>query len=309
MFRKDPNLMVKRRKEAVQEGRMKRLHDGNSSRLLRRTGFTVLELMAVMGIVSTLAAIILPAVGSAREAARRMQCVNQLKQVGIALHSYHEVCGSFPAGWQWESTSSSAYGWAVPLLPYVEQNAIYEQTDRNSVLTHPTNTRVRATAIGLLLCPSDLTEPTFLLSWEDEVANTSGPLFDLPSASYIGVFGTLEADETTPAPPGDGTFVEHRTVRLVDLERGASNTTITGERTMARVPSTWLGVDRQGADAACRLVGNMLTSPNCDTCDECEFSSRHPGGANFLWADGRVSLVSENVDSREYQRMSRRSEY
>jgi prepilin-type processing-associated H-X9-DG protein/prepilin-type N-terminal cleavage/methylation domain-containing protein len=282
---------------------------GGLSRSTRRSAFTVLELLTVMAIVSTLAAIVLPAVGSAREAARRMQCVNQLKQVGIALHSYHEVCGSFPAGWQWESTNNSAYGWAVPLLPYLEQNAIYERTDRNRVLTHPANTQARATSIDLLLCPSDLTEPTFLLSWEDEVANTSGPLFDLPTTSYVGVFGTSEADDTTPAPPGEGTFVGHRTVRLVDLERGASNTTITGERTMATVPSTWLGVDRQGADAACRLVGNMLTSPNCDTCDECEFSSRHPGGANFLWGDGRVSLISETIDSRQYQRIARRADY
>ena len=78
---------------------------------------------------------------------------------------------------------------------------------------------------------------------------------------------------------------------------------------MARVPGTWLGVDRQGADAACRLVGNALTSPNCELCDECEFDSRHPGGWDFLWADGRVSLVSESINSLEYQRMSRRSDY
>jgi prepilin-type N-terminal cleavage/methylation domain-containing protein/prepilin-type processing-associated H-X9-DG protein len=272
-------------------------------------GFTVLELLTVMGIVSTLAAIVLPAVGSAREAARRMQCVNQLKQVGIALHSYHEVCGSFPPGWQWESTNQSAYGWAVPLLPYLEQTAIYEQTDRNLLLTAPENSQARATSIGLLLCPSDLTEPTFMLTWEDEFAGTSGPLFDLPTASYFGVFGTYEADDTGPAAPkGDGTFIESRSIRLADLQRGASNTMIVGERTMARVPSTWLGVDRLGADATCRLVGNAAVSPNCEMCDECEFASRHPGGANFLWGDGRVNLVSASIDSQEYQRMSRRSD-
>lgn len=282
-----------------------------SNGLPRRTGFTVLELLTVMGIVSTLAAIILPAVGSAREAARRMQCVNQLKQVGIALHSYHEVCGSFPAGCQWESTNQSAYGWAVPLLPYLEQRAVYERIDRNRLLTDPSNTQARATSIGLLLCPSDITEPTFLLSWEDEVTDASGPLFDLPTANYFGVFGTHEPDEDDlpNPPPGDGTFIDSRCFRLADLQRGTSNTMIVGERTMARVPGTWLGVDRQGADGPCRLVGNALTSPNCDICDECEFDSRHPGGANFLWADGRVSLVSENIDSRQYQNMSRRSEF
>ena len=76
---------------------------------------------------------------------------------------------------------------------------------------------------------------------------------------------------------------------------------------MARVPSTWLGVERTGEDATCRLVGNAFTTPNCQPCDECEFGSRHPGGSNFLWGDGRVSLVSENINSEEYQRLARRS--
>ena len=78
---------------------------------------------------------------------------------------------------------------------------------------------------------------------------------------------------------------------------------------MARVPSTWLGVDFRGEDAACRLVGNAETSPNHPTCDECEFDSRHPDGANFLWGDGHVRLISENIDSVEYRRLARRSEF
>ena len=297
--------------DAHRQKRQGALRQDGTNGSQRLAGFTILELLTVIGIVSTLAAIILPAVGSAREAARRMQCVNQLKQIGIALHSYHETAGSLPAGCQWEATSQSAYGWSVPLLPYLEQKAIYDQTDRNRLLTDPSNTQVRATSIGLFLCPSDITEPTFLLSWEDEVTDASGPLFELPTASYFGVFGTYEPDEDDLPipPPGDGTFIDSRCFRLADLHRGTSNTMMVGERTMARVPGTWLGVDRLGADAACRLVGNALTSPNCDLCDECEFASRHPGGANFLWADGRVSLVSESIDSTQYQTMSRRSDF
>ncbi|NQV24594.1 MAG: DUF1559 domain-containing protein [Rhodopirellula sp.] len=195
-----------------------------------RSGFTVLELLTVMGIVSTLAAIILPAVGSAREAARRMQCVNQLKQVGIALHSYHEIHGSFPTGWQWEATNNSAYGWAVPLLPQLEQNAIYEQTDRNSLLTDSVNTRARATSVSLLICPSDIVAPVFTLAWENKATLGTGPLFDLPTASYVGVFGVTEADETNPVPLGEGTFVADKAVRLADLQRGASHTAVVGER-------------------------------------------------------------------------------
>ena len=75
---------------------------------------------------------------------------------------------------------------------------------------------------------------------------------------------------------------------------------------MARAPSTWLGVDVLGEDAECRLVGSAITRPNCEECDECEFDSRHPGGVNFLWADGRVGLVSDSVDTAVYRQSSQR---
>jgi prepilin-type processing-associated H-X9-DG protein len=123
----------------------------------------------------------------------------------------------------------------------------------------------------------------------------------------VGVFGTFEADEPDCHVPGDGTFIDSRSIRFEDVQRGLTNTLFVGERTMAQVPSTWLGVDARGADAACRLVGNAATTPNCRDCDECEFTSRHPGGVNFLWGDGRVTLVSEAIDSLEYQNLARRA--
>jgi prepilin-type N-terminal cleavage/methylation domain-containing protein/prepilin-type processing-associated H-X9-DG protein len=271
-----------------------------------RTGFTILELLTVMGIVSTLAALILPAIGSAREAARNLQCTNQLKQVGLALHNYHDQFGCLPAGWQWEQSRQSAYGWAVPLLSYLEERAVYEQTDRNRLIGDPINATARRTTVAVLLCPSDIIEPRFTLYEENELSGLSIPLVELPTANYMGVFGTLEADDGIPAPPGDGTFLESRPVRFAEFERGLSNTFVIGERTMDRVPSTWLGIDARGEDAACRLVGNAWIAPNCRECDECEFSSRHFGGANFLWGDGRVELVSETIDFLEYRRMARR---
>ena len=96
---------------------------------------------------------------------------------------------------------------------------------------------------------------------------------------------------------------------VAELQRGLSNTMLIGERTTSLLPSTWLGVDFRGEDAACRLVGTAYTSPNCRECDECEFSSRHAGGANFLWGDGRVQLVSETIDTAEYRRFARRFEF
>jgi prepilin-type processing-associated H-X9-DG protein len=95
-------------------------------------------------------------------------------------------------------------------------------------------------------------------------------------------------------------------VRYADLERGQSHTLLVGERTTAMVPSTWLGVDFRGEDAACRLVGSAITTPSCETCDECEFGSRHSGGSNFAWADGHVTLVDDNIDPAEYQQLAKR---
>ncbi|QDT80768.1 hypothetical protein Mal35_42430 [Gimesia maris] len=281
-------------------------YSGGKLVLRNRSGFTVLELLVTFGIITTLASLILPAVNSAREAARQLQCKNQLKQIGMALHSYHDGYRCLPAGWQWEHTNHSAYGWSVPLLPYLEQRAIYEQVDRNQVLSHISNTTARETAIVNFLCPSDIVDPTFTLYEEHALSISQIPIIQLPTASYVGVFGTLEADDSIPAPAGEGTFCESVPVSFPQLQRGLTQTIIVGERTMSMVPSTWLGVDSYGEDAACRLVGSAITKPNCKVCDECEFSSRHPGGVNFLWADGHVSLLSESLDTSTYQQLSRR---
>jgi prepilin-type processing-associated H-X9-DG protein len=169
-------------------------------------------------------------------------------------------------------------------------------------------------------CPSDISEPTFELLAEhpgahehhgtsavgSPAAGEDAPLVRLPAANYVGVYGTLEADETFPAPAGDGPIVSNRKVRYADLQHGQSHTLIVGERTTAMAPSTWYGVNFHGEDAACRIVGSAITTPNCETCDECEFASRHSGGSNFVWADGHVTLVLDDVDSVEYQRMAQR---
>ncbi|MCA9059702.1 MAG: DUF1559 domain-containing protein [Planctomycetaceae bacterium] len=285
---------------------------GLNCRPVRRAvrGFTILELLMVMGIVTVLLSLVLPAVGSAREAARRLECVNQLKQVGLALHQYHDVHQSFPPGWQWEETHQSGWSWTVSILPFLEQTAVYRLIDRDQPVFHESNAKAREQTLPFLLCPSDITEPRFVLYSEPRGLTPAAALTELPTASYFGVFGITEPDEShlPPGHPGEGTFIESRSIRISELTQGSSNTVIVGERTMARIPSTWLGVDWRGEDAACRLVGNTDTSPNCRQCDECEFGSRHSGGANFLYGDGHVKLVSENIDRDLYQKLGRRSE-
>ncbi len=284
-------------------------------------GFTILELLTVMGVIGILAALVLPAVNAARESARRVQCQSQLHQIGLALHAYHEQHRTLPIGWQWEPSQQSAYGWLVALLPYTEQPDLYLRINRNTTLQDSVNQEARGTSVDLFVCPSDITLRTFPLYPErnetsppsSAVSSPGGaspaePVVILPTANYVGVFGTIEADDHIPAPPGNGSFVESEAIRFSEFDRGLSSTLIVGERTMSRIPSTWLGVDRHGEDAACRLVGSAMTTPNCSECDECEFGSRHPGGAMFLWGDGHVGLVSDKIDTTEYRRLARRSD-
>ncbi len=287
--------------------------------LQRRAGLTVLELLVSISIVSVLVGILLPALGMAREASRRVQCVDHLRQIGLGLHSHHNSLGSLPVGWKYDPSNQTAYGWAVPLLPFMEQSALSERIDRKKPVDDLAHTIARNTSLSMLLCPSDITEPTFMLflaSDADDPASSNSSksadsglpsvaLVELPTANYIGVFGTIESDDEIPAPLGDGAFLENRVIRFRDFQRGTGHTFVTGERTMAQVPSTWFGVCLGGEDASARLVGSALEGINNPLADEADFSSRHPGGANFLWGDGHVSLVSQSIELKLYRQSAR----
>jgi prepilin-type processing-associated H-X9-DG protein len=298
-----------------------------SSTTARPRAFTVLELLIVVGVIGLLLALLLPALMSAREAARRTTCASHLRQIGAAIHEYHDQAKRLPAAWRpAKNDPRFAYGWAAQILSNLEQSNFGRQLrlDRRPDATLDP----AAPSLAVLLCPSDITEPTFEL-WEgtegdepDEpgvktasVPNpdeSALPIVKLPTANYQGVFGTVEADEADEAPRaagstfGDGAIIHDANVTWASLERGLSNTLLVGERTMSKIPSTWIGVDLRGADAACRLVGSAITHPNCDRCDECEFTSRHAEGAAFLWADGHVAIIGDDVDPVVYQQSSRR---
>jgi prepilin-type processing-associated H-X9-DG protein/prepilin-type N-terminal cleavage/methylation domain-containing protein len=280
-------------------------------RKLRHTcsGFTIVELLVSMAVIAVLAALLLPALGAAREAARRMECTSRLRQIGIALHQYHEVHGGLPPGWQPEPSGESAYAWSVALLPLLEQDHLLHMIRRHERISSSVHARVRKHSLSIFRCPSDVSAETFEL-YPDEafaISPAADPLVELPSANYVAVFGTLQADDI-PGCQGDGAFLESRSVRFVELMRGLSNTLFVGERTFRKVPSTWLGFDYRGEDAECRVVGNADKGPNRDDADECEFDSRHPGNANFLWGDGHVRAISDSVDATRYREWARRTE-
>ncbi len=260
-------------------------------RRVERHAFTILELIVTASIITALVALLLPAIMAARESSRRLQCSCNLREIGLAVQHYHECSRKLPSAWSQAADGTTGYGWALDLLPFMEESSLGTAVARQAPILAAQNDRLRNTDLTIMRCPSDISEPTFELFaerphhgqespssfGESEGESASVALVRLPAANYVGVYGTLEADETFPAPSGDGPIVSDRKVRLQDLERGSSHTLIIGERTTAMAPSTWFGVNFQGEDAACRLVGSAMTAPNCEPCDECEFASRHSG--------------------------------
>jgi len=275
---------------------------------VRTTGFTLVELLVVIAIIGILVSLLLPAVQAAREAARRMQCSNKLKQIGLALHNYHDTYLSFPPGnMDYGVPQSQEWGWAVFLLPYMEHGPLHGQlapNDRRLVelLVDPVAASLSQMPLAAFRCPTDRT-PELLKGTEqirdmDGVA-TVGTDFFAATSNYIGVTGFWEIGIL----PANGLFSANSETKFRDIVDGTSNTFAVGERDFYCAAGTWVGVrdargrGPRGADYvlgrisykmnAVRNVGN----PSC--CQA--FSSPHPGGTQFLLCDGAVRFVSENI--------------
>lgn len=284
-------------------------------------GLTILELLVTMFVIGVVVAIVLPAICTARESSRRMTCVNNLRELGLALHSHHDSKSSFPAGWQFDPSGQTAYGWVVPLLPYLGQPDLRDAIDMAFTIGDSRNRIAGETTLSQMLCPSDIVEPSFTLFESDDDHNRTSEsslrrsieptkLLQLPTSNYVGLHGTIEPVDHEPTNHSsslvaDGAFRSDLGIRLLDFQRGLSNTFLVGERKMAQASSTWYGFDRRGEDASARLVGATLDGINQAYGEECDFSSRHPGGAHFLYGDGHVRFVSEQIELRLYLEQAR----
>lgn len=266
-----------------------------------------MELLVVITVIGILIALLLPAVQAARESARNLQCTNNLHQLGIALHSYHDTQRKLPAGWQLEASKKSSYGWASMILPELEESSLNSQINR----TRPVpdlSTNVRSSTPQVFICPSDPSEPVFPLFSEISVhaahaQESTEVLVTLPTANYVGVFGTTDPDDVL-GPTGSGLFVQDHNHRFAEVTRGLCHVFLVGERTSRKLASTWLGIATQGEDAAGRVAGYADLGPNRNDADECEFDSRHPGHVNFVWADGHVDSVHDDIDREVYQQFA-----
>ena len=286
----------------------------------RRRAFTLIELLVVIAIIAILVALLLPAVQQAREAARRIRCKNNLKQIGIALHNYHDLYETLPPGWiavddqglHSAHEGRSGVGWGTMILPQIDQGPLHDMFNADVSIADPANQSLRDTILPIYQCPSD-PKPD---KWEIEEEGSPGTvLAELPTGNYISAFGTEELDgcENTPgtAPVtgagqcrGDGAFFHNSRVRIRDVNDGLSNTLFTGERrTDPNLGwySTWVGMVPEGEEAFQRVLGSVDHVPNDPHSHFDDFSSHHEGGTHFLLGDGQVRFVTESIDHGLYQ--------
>jgi prepilin-type N-terminal cleavage/methylation domain-containing protein/prepilin-type processing-associated H-X9-DG protein len=294
-----------------------RTREREDSMRTTRSAFTLVELLVVIAIVGILIGLLLPAVQAARESARRTECTNNLRQIGLAMQMYADMCRVLPPGWMAVDPSTGQHdvagqpGWACAsaILPYLEQNNLAENQLRTDLpVTDPANDTARVTVLPGFHCPSDGGNQWFELEAEDG----SGPLARLATTSYVGMFGTLELHECEEAAPGtqcygDGVLFHNSFVKLSDVGDGLSQTIFVGERSSRLGSSTWVGVVPGGEEAMQRVVGVADHPPNHPTGHFDDFSSGHWNGTNFLYGDGSVRFLSEDIDINVYKAMATRN--
>ncbi len=281
-------------------------------------GFTLIELLVVIAIIAVLVALLLPAVQSAREAARRAGCVNNLKQIGLALHNYHQAHDTFAVGYvAWTdadpNVTSPGWGWASAILPTLEQSQLYSAGNFALPIEHPANSTVVHTPLAVYTCPTDRFTGRFTLT----DANNN-PVTDAQTNSYAGNFGRDVNIAKTP-DAGNGVFVRNRSFGVRDITDGTSQTILVGERGAVLTRTPWPGNINGGI---CRITpGSPSQSTRTKTApvetlargdtgngtgstdlffDPDDYFSPHSAGINFLMADGHVLFIKSSIGFAAY---------
>jgi prepilin-type N-terminal cleavage/methylation domain-containing protein len=288
----------------------------------RRKAFTLVELLVVIAIIGMLIALLLPAVQASREAARRISCTNNLKQVGLGLQLYHGSYKQLPPGWMAFDPGTGrphwfgvpGWGWGPRILPYLEQTAVYKRLVHLDLpITDPANDLARVTPIATYRCPTDIGNKTFVLQGGGlYVGPGSFSPTELATGNYIGVFGTVDFHDVCSGPRcvGNGTFFLNRGISFHAIRDGLSQTAVVGERCSKLAPSTWVGLVTGGEHAPARIVGVATYPPNSEQEPEHyfhNFSSLHPSGTNFLLGDGSVRLIAETIQEEVYHALCTRA--
>ncbi len=271
-------------------------------RRFNKKAFTLVELLVVIAIIGILIALLLPAVQAAREAARRMNCTNNLKQFGIAMHSYHNSFQCFPPGFMAvDHTGNVAGGWAwgVFLMPYIEQSSLKDtlsvtQYTLSEVISDPALLPMLQTELPMFKCPSSTMEP---------LREFQGPGSQMVATStYTCCRGFYRYKGNTHLlKENNGIYYAESSTKIRDVTDGSTNTFAIGERTVlpphvanpARWPS-WCGPGGLGIGATVSsCVSVKLNHPT----NMHAHSSHHPGGGNFCLVDGSVHFISDTIES------------
>src|SRR5262249_25646177 len=260
------------------------------------SGFTLIELLVVIAIIAILVGMLLPAIQRVRESAMRVQCENNLKQMGIACHAYHDFHDSLPPGYIATGAypdTSPGWGLAALLLPHLDQDPLYRQIDLNA----PMQVQAAiATPLKMFQCPSD-TYPATAFSVVDV---TLTPLCNAASSSYAATVGddASEAD----AEVGNGPFYRNSRTRFAHVKDGLAQTTFIADRAWADTNGSWAGapsgaITRPGTEnpwqsttgsaAVLVLAHNNWINVTTDADGGLDdFSSKHINGVNILFGDG-----------------------
>ena len=312
----------------------------------RRQGFTMIEVIVVVAIIAVLISLLLPAVQSAREAARRTQCANNLLQLGIAIQNYestHQVLPPGvvnPTGPIVESAASYQFGWITQILPYLEQKNLYKNLDFNVGIYQAANLTARSISINTLLCPS---EPQGRSSVPSFGGGLSTGLPDPAQTTYAACHNDVEAPIDAD---NRGVFFLNSHVRTDEIEDGLTHTIFLGEK---RSPGDELGW-ASGTRATLRNTGTPINGTRFDPTNLSSymvafsqdgqpsdpgapdqpdnppggppetpsppatpiivggFGSFHPSGANFLFGDGSVRFLRTSIDGRIYRLLGNRAD-
>jgi prepilin-type N-terminal cleavage/methylation domain-containing protein/prepilin-type processing-associated H-X9-DG protein len=302
-----------------------------------RRAFTLVELLVVIAIIGVLVALLLPAVQAAREAARRMRCQNNLKQIGLASHSHHDATGELPRAF----SPTTGLSWHVNILPYIEQQNLYNQFDTttaNNTHTAPN----RNDPYGLVIVPTyQCTSCPVKRQAFGAPNNTNGPSDLIPANTgspaaiphYYGVNGPRGGNypvgtglhEGVPAATS-GIFQRDGTIRMARITDGTSNTLMVAEmswvsllygtrfRTWVRGGDEYSGIiaGRPSFVVSCRNITNPINAIfNANLIvpyNDVPFGSMHSGGMNVCLGDGSVRFLSQNLSMIAYRALASRDE-
>lgn len=294
-----------------------------------RKAFTLVELLVVIAIIGILVALLLPAVQAAREAARRMQCSNALKQIALASHNYHDSYKKFPPGYVPKRAANGAFinninnwGWAALQLPFMEQAPLHSQLDVGNIHLENAAGAIAALAplkaamqvpIASLRCPSDVGPTTNSNRQRFHWAGGGNAQGRLATTNYIGANSSYEVTTNGGRPVERGLFIEGQGRSFGDILDGTSNVIAFGERRW-QVKDNAGAIRTIGAAVAFGVRRRNATGTRADVlgCGRAKinlndsvtlgvgqrgFSSYHPGGAQFALADGSVRFVPETIDA------------